>query len=93
MDIKKYVRKPFVVEAVQVTEENIAEVADWCEGKIVNEDNDHAYIKVKTYRPMNRRQSQAFINDWVLKTTLGFKVYVDDAFGKTFVEQHSEVVS
>jgi hypothetical protein len=33
----KYVRKPFEVEAVQVTEENLEEVAQWCHGELQTE--------------------------------------------------------
>jgi len=30
----KFLRKPFYVDAVQVTEENILEVAKWCDGEV-----------------------------------------------------------
>lgn len=32
MDIKKYKAKPITIEAVQITEENAAEIAEWCGG-------------------------------------------------------------
>jgi len=40
MDIQtiKYVKKPLFVDAVQVTEENFAYVAQWCQGKIRSSD-------------------------------------------------------
>jgi hypothetical protein len=34
MDIKKYDRKPFTVEAVQVTPQNAEKVAEWCGGRV-----------------------------------------------------------
>ena len=34
----KYVRKPLYVDAVQVTEQNFADIARWCFGEIGNTD-------------------------------------------------------
>lgn len=34
MDTCKYIRKPLIVDGVQVTEENFVEVAKWCEGEL-----------------------------------------------------------
>jgi hypothetical protein len=45
-----YFRKPYPVEAMQVTPESMAEVAIWCGGTIESDD-DGAYIKVKVLRP------------------------------------------
>ena len=86
MIVNKYARKPFYVEAVQVTAENIEDVAKWCGGQLIKgtEANPHAYIKVKVKRPLSARQTKAFHNDWVLKAGTGYKVYTADAFDKSF---------
>lgn len=45
MDFKPYVRKPFVVEAVEVTEDNIAEIAKYV-GELKAKDDGTPFILV-----------------------------------------------
>ena len=40
VDTVRYVRKPLYVEAIQVTPENFADVARYCEGTIGDKEND-----------------------------------------------------
>lgn len=89
MDTVKYVRKPFYVEALQVTAENIEAVAEWCSGEIrttkkPGSDDEVRYIKVWVQRPLDERQTMAFEGDWLLYAGTGFKVYMDKAFQKSF---------
>lgn len=87
METQKYIRKPFEVEAVQVTEENIEAVAEWCDGKIEFETDvpgSKQLIRVKVKHPLNARQTKAYVGDWVLKAGEGFKVYNQVAFDKSF---------
>lgn len=79
-----FARKPFHVEAVQVTPENMADVAEWCEGTIHSGKDGARYIKVNVLRPLNARQTKAFVGDWVLAKNNAFKVYTESAFEKTF---------
>lgn len=84
-----YARKPFYIDAVQVTEENIKEVAEWCMGDVMqtktpHEDVASPFIKVRVHRPLNQRQTQAFVGDWVLYANKGYKVYTQSAFDKNF---------
>lgn len=86
---KKYVRKPFYVEAIQVTPENMEEVAQWCSGEVraskkTPEGEDEQYIKVWVQRPLDERQTKAFAGDWILYAGTGFKVYMTKAFEKSF---------
>lgn len=89
MNTQKFVRKPFEVEAAQVTAENLEEVAAWCRGT-VNTDGPggtepgDAYVKVTVARALNERQTKAFVGDWVLQAGNGFKVYTSKAFNKSF---------
>lgn len=85
-----YVRKPFEVEAVEVTEDNIEEVTKWCQGTLREEGRRH--IKVRVARALNERQTKAYPGDWVLYAGTGFKVYTPKAFEKTFVRKDSVAV-
>lgn len=85
--LTKYVRKPLYVDAVQVTEENFADVAEWCSGEVKNSESEnphHRFIAVKVTNPMNPRQSQAKQGDWILYTKKGYKVYTPRAFHSSF---------
>lgn len=85
METKKYARMPFEVDAVQLTEENMDEVATWCGGTVIEaKDDDKKHIKVEVVRAMNDKQTKAYIGDWVLKAGAGFKVYTAKAFDKGF---------
>lgn len=90
VDTTTYVRKPFEVEAVQVTEENIEAVKDWCQGNL--EMDNRQYIKVRVARALNERQTKAYPGDWVLYAGTGFKVYTNKAFHKTFERQSGVVI-
>lgn len=101
IETNKYARRPFYVDAVQVTEENMAEVAKWCQGDVMTDDkaltapelsgDDHPYVKVRVHRPLTERQTKAFAGDWVLYAGTGFKVYTPKAFEKSFVAVTDEV--
>ena len=96
MQTQKFVRKPFHVEGVQVTAENMEEVAAWCRGEIrttVEQDRDteEKYIKVWVQRPLDERQTKAFEGDWILYAGTGFKVYMPKAFEKSFEPVKEEV--
>jgi hypothetical protein len=89
----RYVRRPFEIDAVQVTLENMDEVAKWCSGDVRTRKAERheqgeftRYIKVRVYRPLDERQSKAFVGDWVLYAGTGYKVYTNNAFETTFVE-------
>lgn len=84
MKTHKFARKPFYVDAVRVSEENIEEVAAWCQGEVLTDAEEGRYIKVRVHRPQTDRQTKAFIGDWVLYSGTGFKVYTPKAFDKSF---------
>lgn len=88
MQISTFTRKPFDVEAVQVTEENMGEVAAWCGGRVQTirvDDKDVRYIKVRVVRPMSEKQTQAYVGEWVLEVNKGHKVYTNKAFLENFI--------
>jgi hypothetical protein len=99
IETSKYVRRPIYVDAVQVTEENFAEMAIWCQGQIrPNDDADPIeqitdllaidpktqHIHVRVHNPKNIRQTKAFVGDWLLYTERGYKVYTTKAFKAAF---------
>ena len=47
MDMKKYFRRPFDVNAVEVTPDNAQEVADWCGGTVAQGDYKHSKYKIQ----------------------------------------------
>lgn len=83
IETAKYARKPFDVDAVQVTAENMDAVAKWCQGE-VQTDGDQKFIKVRVARVLNERQTKAYVGDWVLYAGAGYKVYTEKAFKKSF---------
>lgn len=89
---QEYIRRPLVVLAEEVTEENMEAVATWCGGDIrtsgpseeEGRPGEQKYIKVPVKRPLNNKQTQAYVGDWVLKAGSGFKVYTPKAFSSSF---------
>lgn len=87
---KTYERKPFTVQAIQVTPQNMREVAEWCGGVIVPGERagkKQDCIQVDVKNALNEKQKYAFANDWVLKGTNGKKVYTSRAFNGCFAEK------
>lgn len=87
---KKYQRKPVIVDAVQVSQRNFNEVAEWCMGDIQT-DGTQQYIRVRVHTPRSARQSMAFVGDWILYTEQGYKIYSNRSFHNTFDEVEKEV--
>jgi hypothetical protein len=84
MKTHKFARKTFYVDAVRLSEANFQEVTEWCKGEIKQDDAGHTYISVETYRPLDERQTRAYVGDWVLFAGSGYKVYTSKAFEKAF---------
>ena len=91
MDVKpgRFVRKPFFVDAVEVTIENMADVAAWCGGEIKknNDAETTTYIEVNVQRPLHPNQTRAFPGCWILRSGSSgnnFKVYTNKAFKAAF---------
>ena len=90
-----YIRKPFYIEAIEVTADNMASVAAWCHGEVRTTDKpkdaaEENYIQVKVHNAVSERQSRAFVGDWVLYANKGFKIYTRKAFYKSFELVSSE---
>lgn len=88
----KYLRKPLVVDAVQVTIDNFEAIATWCQGEIVNNDGTEVskvnpggqHVRVRVHNPKTPRQTKAYTGDWILYTDKGYKIYTQRAFAASF---------
>ncbi len=78
-------RKSFDVEYVEVTIDNIEEVAQWSKGT-VEEHEGTRYIKLADKNAMNSRQNRAFDGDFVVRhlELNTFKSFGAKAFAKTY---------
>ena len=86
LQVTQAVRKPFLVNEVRVTQENMTEVAVWCQGTICKTEEGVEYIQVRVVKPLNPRQTMAFVGDHVLYANTGYKVYTHKAFISSFDE-------
>ena len=97
MDIKQYTRKPFPVAAVQVTLQNIDEIAEWCKGTI--EQVSTKMLGTMTFLPAVKIQGQgenrgkeftATLGCWVVEHKGSYRVYKPAQFEATFDELAAE---
>jgi hypothetical protein len=86
---QRYARKRFEVDAVQITDDNMEEIADWCLGEVL-EERGSKYVKVDVMRVLNERQTKGFVGDWILYAGSGFKVYTTKAFIQSFDKTDDE---
>lgn len=84
MDIKKARRKSFEVEYVEVTKDNLDEVASWCGGEVDRSDSENPFVRIKDKNAMNARQTKGFAGDLILKSNTSFKSFSKKAFKRSF---------
>jgi hypothetical protein len=85
MEIKKARRKSFDVDYVEVTDENMVEVAAWCGGRVVAANGEvAAHIHVSDKNTMNSRQKKAYVGDLVLRQGTSFKSFTQKSFKRSF---------
>jgi hypothetical protein len=92
---EKFERVPFTIDAVQVTSENMEEVAKWCKGEVKTETfkgRKATFIEVDVSRPMTERQKKAMVGDWVLFAGRGYKCYTNKAFNECFRRPSTPVI-
>lgn len=90
---EKAERIPFEVEYVRVTEENMVEAAEWCNGEVMASSTDQkdSFIKVRVHRPVTKKQTEAHVGDYILYAGTGYKVYTQKAFEKSFRKTTSQL--
>lgn len=83
--LKRAKRKDIFVDFVQVTAENMEELAAWTKGEIKKTSNGNRYIDIDVLNPIELKQRRAFVGDFVLRSANGFKVYTERGFYKNFI--------
>lgn len=89
MRIKRYRKKPVVIDAVRLTEADIDPIAFWCGGEARSEvsprdhDDVYRYILIPTLEGVMKAE----IGDWVVKGVKGeFYPVKNDIFKATYEE-------
>lgn len=62
-------KKPVEVEAEQVTEENLLEVAEWCDGFAATQSVDHERPHINIYTLEGTMRAE--VGDWIIKGVNG----------------------
>lgn len=93
METKQYTRKPFPVAAVQVTLQNIEEVAEWCKGtieqvptKMMGTTTDLPVIRLKGQGENRGKDFVAALGCWVVELKGSFRSYKPAQFEASFEE-------
>lgn len=82
MQFKTYVRKPFTVEAVEVTEDNIDEIAKMC-GTIETTDRGDKFIKVD--QEVVKNVTRVYVGFWMTKNGGSIRFYSKRIFTQQFI--------
>lgn len=82
-------RNSFDAECVRVTEENIQDVAEWCDGSITRLMTQYPkkYIRFNVVQYNEHREAKAFIGDWVILVKGEFKHYRDESFHRAYSQK------
>jgi len=90
LEIQKFVRKPFPVDVVKITDNNFDEVVKWCGGEVQHNPSKNPnkkgarFIRVQVIRALNDRQTKAFVGDYLLQVGTSYKIYTEKAFLESF---------
>lgn len=91
MQIAKYTRTPFDVDAVLVTFEDMEEIAEWCGGsigkanyKVLGVNSQLDCVLVLEVGSNNTRYSNALVGHWIVKNKGHFRIYRPAAFSATY---------
>lgn len=87
-------RIPFFVSGYQVTPDNLALIARWCDGHVV--DAETPFVRVPVSRATHERQTKAYPGTWVIvslqRGQRSFKVYTQEWLDKQFIELPDEPI-
>jgi hypothetical protein len=86
MQFDRYIRKPFSVEAVQITPENIEEIAGLL-GELKEKDGEKWILIDRRLVPNIRK---AYIGWYITKLDENFRAYSPKVFEKEFLEYTDE---
>lgn len=95
----RYSRRAFCVDAIRVTADNIHEVAEWCKGevlysveKVENEGfiQETICVSIPSGLSVSAEKTRAWIGDWIVRFSRGYKKYTHQTFKRSFVPATSE---
>ena len=89
MEFNSYVRKPFIIEAVEITEENIEEVAELV-GTLRKKEDGTPYIHVD--RKLVPSIFRVYPGFWMTRMDDNIRCYSKRTFQEQFVESTPEIV-
>ena len=88
MEFTQFIRKPFAVEVMEITADNIEEVAELINGEVVTKGE-------KTFIQLNRRVipnvNRAFVGWFLTRLDGKFRCYSAKVFNEQFASQESEI--
>lgn len=94
METKKFDRRPFTVNAVQLDQANAEDVAKWCGGVLGTANyrmlGVHAELPIVTIQGTGTESGKTFIaylGMWIVQRKKSFRVYKHNTFNAIFVEQ------
>ncbi len=88
MEFTTFVRKPFSVEVVEVTEENIAEIAELV-GTLRQKEDGAPYIHVD--RRLVPNIYRVYPGFWMTKMGDSVRCYSNQIFSKQFIESNEDI--
>lgn len=90
-----YLSSSFEIEAIRITEENMLEVAEWCEGDVVATEEKDAFlygprsIRVNVMKDSGHTFRMARVGYWITYSGVEFKIYKDQLFRRRFTRKAS----
>jgi len=88
MEFSQYVRRPFKVDAIEITADNIDEIADLGLGEVRESEKDG-----KPYISLNRRVvpnvARAYLGWWITKMDDNYRCYSPKAFKAQYLPQET----
>lgn len=84
--IKKYTKKPIAIEAVQVTKDNLEQVADWCHGGVKGTKLLPEKRVIKFWNKLHDSELTARVGDYIIKGTIQGDFYPckEEVFKETY---------
>jgi hypothetical protein len=94
MEFEEFVRRSFTIKALQITEENIGDIATYAGTEVLTDRKrweGKPHILILTEHPNRQPQMHPlFIGDWVTETDGGLQRYKDNRFRTTFEPKPDE---
>lgn len=88
MQFKTYVRKPFTVSAVEVTEDNIEDIAKLC-GTIETNGEGQRFIKVTN--DSVKTVTRVYVGFWMTKNGDNIRFYSNRIFSQQFIQSTPDI--